>query len=194
MAQRTRRIYVQNKREQNKIYRDLVNGKQTFNTEAARRLLFDFHEVCAIEQATFFLAFGTLLGAYRDHDIIPYDTDIDVFMAGKSNHDKLIKLIESGAFSKKNIFVSRPPRNWSFIRDGMYLDVYPLLFDSKLNLWSGQISTGAPINHVGADQFPLKKIHLLGRYFHIPNDSDKFLKERYGENWKTPIKDKHARS
>lgn len=51
-----------------------------------------FHELCEECGATYWVTFGTLLGAAREHNIIPHDDDVDVGML-QGDVDKLYKLI-----------------------------------------------------------------------------------------------------
>lgn len=43
-------------------------------------MLQEFHEFCCAHNLTYYLEFGTLLGAVRHHGFIPWDDDIDVSM------------------------------------------------------------------------------------------------------------------
>lgn len=59
--------------------------------DANMDLLRKFDEFCRAHDVHYFIAFGTLLGAVRHQDIIPWDDDIDVVMT-RSEYNKLIKV------------------------------------------------------------------------------------------------------
>lgn len=56
-------------------------------------VLQSFHELCEKLNLTYFLAFGTLLGAIRHQGFIPWDDDADVWMLRK-DYDCLVKYCE----------------------------------------------------------------------------------------------------
>ena len=57
-------------------------------------------QIAAELNITYFLSFGSLLGAWRDQDLIPYDHDIDIIIDGKHIVD--LEKIES----KRNFYSS----------------------------------------------------------------------------------------
>lgn len=52
--------------------------------------LFEFDDICKTNNLTYYLAYGTLLGAIRHKGFIPWDDDIDVYMP-RADYDNLIK-------------------------------------------------------------------------------------------------------
>lgn len=45
------------------------------------RLITIIERICRKHQFTFFMAFGTLIGSWRHHDVIPWDGDVDLLMS-----------------------------------------------------------------------------------------------------------------
>lgn len=66
-----------------------------YDKEQYKRVLFAtfkaFIEICKKYKLKYYCAGGTVLGAVRHHDIIPWDDDIDVFMP-RNDYERLIKL------------------------------------------------------------------------------------------------------
>lgn len=51
-----------------------------------------FTEICKKEGLTFYLAYGTLLGAVREHGFIEWDDDIDLFMP-EAEYEKFLEVV-----------------------------------------------------------------------------------------------------
>ena len=61
--------------------------------EVGNHLLATFHEVCTELGIPYFLTSGTLLGAVRSGDWIPWDDDVDVMMF-REDYERLVPLIQ----------------------------------------------------------------------------------------------------
>ena len=139
------------------------------------------------------LDFGTLLGYYRENDIICYDPDLDLsgFYSDKKHIYKILKLVEQ---NNKDIYVHNKCILPGIIcmyavihkPTGIFADI--LLYTKKKNRYVG----GFPINSfkyiIDKDILePLQKVMFLGHQVYIPNKPDVLLKQLYGENYMTPI-------
>lgn len=69
-------------------------------------LLFTFQvfiNLCRRYKLTYFLAYGSLLGSYRHHGMIPWDDDIDVFMNETEKRSVVLKLGNVPGFELSHI-------------------------------------------------------------------------------------------
>lgn len=58
--------------------------------DALKEIVKDFNDICNRANVSFYLFYGTMLGAARHHDIIPWDDDIDLAMM-REDYENLIK-------------------------------------------------------------------------------------------------------
>lgn len=61
-----------------------------------------FTDICNKENLTFFLAYGTLLGAVREHGFIEWDDDIDIWMP-RSDYNKFLEV--ANKYQDKRFFI-----------------------------------------------------------------------------------------
>lgn len=118
--------------------------KQVHN--AQMRILYRFKELCEKYHLTYYLIYGTLLGAVRHQGKIPGDDDIDVALP-REDYDKLLQIADQeleapfflqtpsndncfyGGYSKlMNVDTSAIIEQnwWTDCREGISIDVFPL--------------------------------------------------------------------
>ena len=134
------------------------------------------------------IVFGTLLGIYRDGNIIEHDTDTDIAV-WIDNEEELIKIVEKMK-ENKLIPTRLTPKMISFTRGGDYTDIY---FYEKENTESENL-----INHPSygtltpADFSKNNTVSFNNRELACPVNPEVYFQKLYGSDWRTPIKDKHA--
>lgn len=110
----------------------------------AYNILLWFHNYCEKYNLKYSLAYGTLLGAIRHRDFIPWDDDIDVYMP-REDYNKFLKLTQN-IVNEKYIILSfennqdyiypfaKVYNNRTLIKEetcmkiplGIYIDIFPL--------------------------------------------------------------------
>jgi len=134
------------------------------------------------------IVFGTLLGIYRDGNLIEHDTDTDIAV-WIDNEEELIKIVEKMK-ENKLIPTRLTAKMISFTRGGDYIDIY---FYEKENTESENL-----INHPSfdtltpADFSKNNTVSFNNRELACPVNPEVYFQKLYGSDWRTPIKDKHA--
>lgn len=67
------------------------------------KLLLEIDEICRKHDITYFLEYGTMLGAVRHEGFIPWDADIDISMT-QDNYDKFVRACEQDLDHKTRTF------------------------------------------------------------------------------------------
>lgn len=127
---------------------------------------------------------GTLLGAIRDGDFMAHDKDIDLGMDASVTPAML-----DAALSKDPRF-----RRYAGLEDDNVLPCYffkriPIdffrLYREAGELWYGLRWRGHLVQWRHSD-FALRDFTFLGVQTRVPEDSERHLREVFGEGWRTP--------
>lgn len=149
------------------------------------------------EQGIFFwLEFGTLLGAYREHDFISHDCDLDVGTYYGEQERIKEALIRNGFSLKREFIVDAPgykglEQTYSFKRvsiDIFYFKreatkLYCNSFIPNVNLSEPDL---AMVKEITVPDNGFAAMEFKGMSFNVPSPTEVYLKAHYGENFMIP--------
>ena len=138
-------------------------------------------EGCSLMKS-YWLASGTMLGLYREGDLIEWDTDIDVetteIVDLQRFHDagfKLLRKMESDRIYQH-----------AFIKKDVIFDVYYFYKEGKELINYNDFGVAVQPYKLF---FPRGEFEWKGQKWQVPNDVEEYLELRY-KNWRTPTKAK----
>jgi hypothetical protein len=139
-----------------------------------------------------FVLYGSLLGIYRDGDLIPGDDDFDVAYVADA-HDpgavkrqalQLIRGLACAGFTvsvnpRGRLFRVHPPGSGA---SGAHLDVHPMWFqDDRL-----YVPNHVVLRATRDDFLPSRTMDLRGEAVQVPKRPEVFLEGHYGASWRVP--------
>lgn len=142
-------------------------------------------KVCDDSGIPIILLFGTLLGAYRDHDFIPGDTDLDLGIY-ETDVPKLKALIPT--LAEHHITLTEIGHS-NFMFDVKSLDL-------RIDLWTlTKKRTSWICDHAKLSPHHFDTLETITLHHHvyaIPKDPEALLATWYGPTWRIPQKGVHA--
>lgn len=153
-------------------------GDKIRDIDQLKSMMIDCADILDKNGIPFWLAFGTLLGLYRDKHLIEYDADADMVV----QFDSIINIIKlKQEFEKKSFSMAMENYGVILYRGGEHIDLYHAV----------KIGNGILVLNVIFPQETFIKSEYLeweGRKWKIPGQTEKWLAYVYGSDWKTPRK------
>jgi len=159
--------------------------------------LVDFaHALLAEHGIVHWLDFGTLLGAVRDGELIPWDWDADFGILAR-DRERILSLREEIEAAGHSVYLGEPAaiRIYYSETNKISIDLWmwhergDLLVsedENPLILWPGMHDR---TSFAAAFVDELDEVELDGRSLPAPADAERLLAEhRYGPDWRTPIR------
>jgi hypothetical protein len=152
----------------------------------------------------YWLNYGTLLGAYREHAFIAHDYDLDLGLFWEDRDKIKDIMLAAGAtlkvefrcgswknpeymemrFEYKNVYADF---DFYKIEDGIAYSFLPAFLPdtpNKIQDYTVVLTEVVTQKFVG-----LKEMEFLGRLYKVPANTEEYLIENYGKDFMTPIKD-----
>lgn len=159
----------------------IYEGVKVLDKTIAKENLLLFKQIADKAGLRFGLAYGTLLGAIREHDFIAHDEDTDLFIMKEDIEafkNMLWDLLDAGfsimRFDRRNSLCS-------ITRKGEYIDIYIFkdICEGICEI-NGECTMKKFLTN-------LKEIPFQGAMFMGPAEAEDYCLLEYGENWSTPI-------
>ena len=175
------------------------------------KAIVEFDATVRKSNSKYWLAFGTLLGAFREGGFIPGDDDIDTAMFCSDITPQFIAKLEQKGFVLDHLILTDDNQycQVSFKYHGVLFDIYGF---RKNNSCENVVTGFVPRALHGkdwAEAFTLNKFKVLlvnmdydglvdipfrGHKVSVPRNTEVFLKNHYGDDFMTPIPGKKGNS
>ena len=188
-----------------KFYMDRKDKKQQEVIQKnGVRVLQEFHDCLTRSDIFYTLAFGTLLGAVREHGFIKHDLDIDTFVWKDQNSLNVRRVLHDAGFSLCYTFdvdEGNLALEETYEKDGVHIDIFyvyppvdklPYCCDFLAMEFSSYRVCMKKYGYVQARrlELPFKKSRRLADFeaiqLFIPENAEELLEFRYGKDYMVP--------
>jgi len=134
--------------------------------------------------ASVYLSGGTLLGAVRSNDFIPWDWDVE-FMVHRKNfrRKQFMKTILKDGYNIKQSFLSGPPK--ISVQSVVEIEIFEFREEEKYYSCSYKLRNRHDMRILRKFFRKPSKINFKGINFAVPSPVEDFLTWRYGD-WQNP--------
>lgn len=160
-----------------------VGKKHIICVAVCEKNLVDIKRILDKARIDFWLYFGTFLGVYRDKGLIPYDSDVDLAVCAED----LVRLTYClDEFKEEGFKLIRfSSEGVAFWRDNEGIGIFAFNLENGKRIWRFYKYDLSAFN-------VRNEVSFLGESWRIFSEPEKWLRYIYGEDWKVPIKGKHA--
>lgn len=137
----------------------------------------------------FWISSGTCLGFYRQCDVIPYTTDVDIGVFIKDYKPEMISVFSTHDMPLTHLFGKvEDSYELSFRDRDVKLDVF-FFYEEDSYVWNGgtQARTGKKFKYV-FPKFRLCWTEFLDLKLRVPCETEKYVVANYGPDWFRPLK------
>ena len=162
-----------------------------------KQCLQDMKKIMDSNNQEFFLAWGTLLGCYRDNKFISYDGDIDIgILEDKFNIAVIDKVLKSKKFKLHKKYGGQKTKNLEYTfkhSNGVKIDIFiyykikeDFYYTSTFNCLCSKRKDG--FCKWGRHIRGFTETEFYGHKYLIPANTSEHLIDSYGEDFMTPKK------
>uniref|UniRef100_A0A147BN45 Ribitol-5-phosphate transferase FKTN N-terminal domain-containing protein n=1 Tax=Ixodes ricinus TaxID=34613 RepID=A0A147BN45_IXORI len=137
----------------------------------------------------FWISSGTCLGFYRQCDVIPYTTDVDIGIFIRDYKPDMVSLFSTHDLPLTHLFGKvEDSYELSFRDRDVKLDVF-FFYEEDSYVWNGgtQARTGKKFKYV-FPKFQLCWTEFLDLKLRVPCETERYIEANYGASWFTPLK------
>lgn len=187
-----------------KLRSEYLLEKQRNNfRKGCKELLELVDDLLRSEGIQYWLTYGTLLGAYRDHDFIAHDYDIDIAIFWTERYKIKDLMLGAGFKLKHEVHFG----DWDDPENIEYrFELNKTFIDIDFYKVNGNVATTCNpafipgTSHEAGVKFlviteelynpfeGLSDIDFLGRTYKVPSNTEEFIIANYGKDFRTPIK------
>mgnify|MGYP006282747293 CR=1 FL=1 len=149
--------------------------------------MFDYHNV------SFWITDGTLLGYYRENDFINHDHDMDIAVFIDDWKDEILVDLKRKEFKLLYIYGDKScGLEYTLLKNNIRTDIF-FFYKENNYYWHAawdisKIKSFLNMIKYLYEPFKLKEIKFKNINLKIPENTEKYIIQKYGKNWKTPIK------
>ncbi|XP_067930100.1 ribitol-5-phosphate transferase FKTN-like [Watersipora subatra] len=138
----------------------------------------------------FWLSSGTLLGWFRQCDIIPYSLDVDIGIFIKDHPENLLNILHNSSLRLEHKFgLMEDSLQYAFHIGNVKLDIFFFYLDETSGtMWNGgtDYNTGEKFKYL-FDKFTLCWTEFFGMKVRVPCDTEQYIRANYGDSWIEPV-------